>query len=337
MPPIPRSAFRRALTRLSDEAFVGFVADLWAARGFVTRIERGRVIAARPDRGTERRVIAVGEPAGIDQADVDVVVTRRDPSRVGDVEGLGVLTIDDLYERSLYGIDRADTERLFRRYFDRGVEATPGDDAASIAVLVRDGLPVRPAVLALGLVIVLAVGAIVGGFPPAGGAVDAPGTADRAVTPAAPPTSTIFAAQDTVGEARGTHLRTATPVNCLGTHEATLERQLEALASHDPPTNSGIKTVWRFGSQSFRWYAGSFAAFNASMHARPFRHLLGASEVETDLLADEDQLVRWRVTVRDGVDRYVYLFTLEVESVGVDAGCWRTAGLTFRVGSTATP
>ena len=174
------------------------------------------------------------------------------------------------------------------------------------------------------------------GLVPTGGPAGAPGTPDRSVTPAAPPTSTLFAAQDTVAEARGTHLHTATPASCLGTHEETLEHQLQALASHDPATNSGSETVWRFGSQSVRWYAGSFAAFNASMHARPFRHLLGAPSLEADLLAEEDGLARWRVTVRDGVERYVYVFTLEVESVGEDAGCWRTAGLTFRVASTAT-
>jgi len=124
MGAIPPHAFIRRLRQLDREAFVAFVADLWAASGWETRIEDGVVVAGH---GDERQRLAVAPPrpllgwwrSGTVPEDADAVVRaglrgRSIPGRqsIGVSEGTTIVDATELRERLLFGIDPAAADWL---------------------------------------------------------------------------------------------------------------------------------------------------------------------------------------------------------------------------------
>jgi hypothetical protein len=186
------------LRRLDDDAFAAFVADLWAARGYETRRDGGRVHAAR--EGTAL-TIAAG-PVGRDAADADVVVTPRvDPGRERSRDGSArVVDADDLRDALWYALDRETARALCERHLG----APPADLRPPLRRRARERLravesPVSPATVAVLLVVLVVLVAAVtvstlqsaggGGAPPTavddtpdGTPATGPATADAATT-----------------------------------------------------------------------------------------------------------------------------------------------------------
>ncbi|MFC6825384.1 hypothetical protein [Halopelagius fulvigenes] len=139
MPVVSARTFERWLRRLDAERLRGFVCDLYAAAGREVRAredgtlavgENGRVVVTLDAR---RRLRTPRVP---DDADAVVAASpsRRLVRRVVS-SGATLVGPDDLRNLALYGVDRDDCERLFRRYFgespsvERSGVAAEGDDA----------------------------------------------------------------------------------------------------------------------------------------------------------------------------------------------------------------
>ncbi|MFB6211430.1 MAG: hypothetical protein ABEI76_07825, partial [Halobacteriales archaeon] len=176
MAPIPESTFADRLRELPTEQVVEFVADLWAARGYETRIEGQQVIATRDgdrrrlaiDHGTsvwKRTAIRAlgGRPRSSQPPDsVDVVVTTASQRRVRRLSARleqEVIGIPTLRELLLYAISPPQADRLCWAYFDRPArEQVVGGDASWVAT--RNG---RLALLGvIGLTILMIAGGVVG-------------------------------------------------------------------------------------------------------------------------------------------------------------------------------
>lgn len=135
MAPVPEPAFRDLLAEISREAFVDFLADLWAARGHDVAREGDRVIV------DDRRVLVpVVDDGGVDPRDdrgptdperVLVSATTTDGDR-----GIGPA---ELRQILLYGIPRDRAAELFEGHFDRELDGEwPGWDRASSTVEARE-------------------------------------------------------------------------------------------------------------------------------------------------------------------------------------------------------
>jgi len=218
---LPRRRFDRGLRRLSAAAFGAFVADLWAVRGYETRVVDGgsRVIAVRTaDAGDpERRELVVGHdarPLGrlrtrwtVDATPATAVVTSGEGSAtarsLADTLDADLVAATDLYHTLSYGVDATARGRLRKRYF-RDAPAGPPPGVRLRRMAATSGRAVRVgAILAvLGLVLVGVVGTgpvrVDRGADPAG----APGPADgRAFTPT--PWAGAVADGDTVDRGAG--------------------------------------------------------------------------------------------------------------------------------------
>lgn len=132
MPPVSRSEFASQLGQLDGEEFARFVAALWEARGYETRIDGQRVRASRPDaRDIVLWVRAAGGwlPGRREQppASVDAVVTNRRRASESVGEQARVITADDLREMTLYAIDRSVGDQLCRRFLDCSITQPASD------------------------------------------------------------------------------------------------------------------------------------------------------------------------------------------------------------------
>lgn len=130
-PPDPARPFERSIQALDHESRAEFLADVWEARGWDTRVEEGVAIVRDPHtdgleilrldpRGTavDRRESVDPVSVEADSFDGDGSVGDRDGPRSGHPRPVSV---DELKEILQYGIDADDRSRLFRRHFDRGV------------------------------------------------------------------------------------------------------------------------------------------------------------------------------------------------------------------------
>ncbi|RDI70355.1 hypothetical protein [Halopelagius longus] len=171
MPVVSARTFERWLRRLDSASLREFVRDLYAAAGREVRVRGDGTLAV----GSDGRVVVtvsarrrLRTPRVPDDADV---VVAASPSRrlVGRVTESGATLVgpSDLRTLALYGADRDDCERLFRRYFDespsverpdavaaretdgdrrhasvRGVERIAADPVSGLAVLALAGLVV---------------------------------------------------------------------------------------------------------------------------------------------------------------------------------------------------
>lgn len=251
--PLPRDVFAGLVDDLSAAAFVAFVADLYAARGWeVTR--EGAVLGLQrgPDTADRRTVLVVhdgkaaanapGPDRRPDREPVDVVVAA-DPgagaAALAETLDADLLGPTDLYGLALYGVDRTTSESLFRAYFGRGVAAagTERPDGPTVEAAAeepdrertpttgrgpsRGGRPSVPTVERPRLVAVVAILAV---LVLVGGAFGAPGLASLAgrdhPTNAAGPVgtgSTADAAVTTTAQDTAVPPSTASPSPVAGT------------------------------------------------------------------------------------------------------------------------
>lgn len=193
MPPVPPEEFASLLADLDESARLAFLADLWAARGWSTAVDDGRVVARR---GAERRTIATVTPGRFGEQsvpDVDVVVATRDDERLASAAraaGAQYLPPAGLRDRLLYGLERERAADLFERHFDRPLvesarERRTGRGLSSGAGPVPEGRSRRAVVAAL-LVLLLGGATVAPWLAPALSTLPWSGgsaTATPAVTP----------------------------------------------------------------------------------------------------------------------------------------------------------
>lgn len=191
MPPVSRDTFATHLRRLDGETLAGFVAAVWAARGWQTRVEDRTVVA---ERGGDRRRLRV-HPAGSAVAipfrsgppsldGADVLVVARDTDRLREAAAAGNVAYvppEELRRRLLYAIPRERAARIYAAYVGESLrepadEVSAGEDGGATVGAGR----VAVAVLLLGAAVVAAVAGPGGfGFDTVGG----PG--QQVATPAA--------------------------------------------------------------------------------------------------------------------------------------------------------
>lgn len=208
------AAFARRYRSLSAAERRGFVAGLWAARGWETTREAAEpnVVLARRD-GRARR-IAVGSPV---PHDADVVVghgARRllatSPRRRAEALGATYVSPADLRERLLYGVDRDAADRLFRRHFGVDLATAAAVDAAGPGGVRRRATrlgrraaaekPVALGVVAAAL-LVAAVGILVAGGLPGIDGLGAEVAEPEPTAPSPPADGEYAAAASAIGTA----------------------------------------------------------------------------------------------------------------------------------------
>lgn len=258
MAAITERRFRRLLGGLDTAEFVAFVAGLWEARGYETRIEGTRVVAGT-DSG--RTVIAVrhdgslvGRFTGVPTAegvDAEVVVTSGDPERVGSTGDTDVLGASDLYDMALYGIDRERCAALFETHFGRPPAVQPRDRRWDrITARVRT---VGVVAVVLLVAVVAAVAGPLGPVVPGGNADADPVTTPFGAEEGLPPTSTTTpATSTTAGPTTTTAVAPSTgALELANAHAAVLaDRSFRVTTNHTRRTNG---TVTAYSS-----LAGSF-------------------------------------------------------------------------------
>jgi len=159
--------FARRFRSLSAAERLAFLAAVWEARGYDTRVEDGFVEASRREESI--RIGVVGRLAR-NPPDSDLLVDTRDSRRLrllADERGATVLPPGELRSLVLYGIDREVAEELVREHFGCSLSAILAevnrDSAAGGSSATRS--PVRPGILAVAVfaVFVLAGGAMAAG------------------------------------------------------------------------------------------------------------------------------------------------------------------------------
>lgn len=143
MSPVHGKTFATLFDGLDARDQRGFVADLYAARGWDIRLDEGSIAATQEG---ETRRIAVVQPGRFGTPplpDVDMVVVARDKDAIrteAEDAGVDYVTTDDLRNLLLYGLNRETAADLFEDHFDRplsSVESTAGaaEDATSLTSL----------------------------------------------------------------------------------------------------------------------------------------------------------------------------------------------------------
>lgn len=163
------------LRDLDQDAFVAFVADLWAAGGWETERtgpvlatarggETKRILVWTDDRNRIERLLGV-ETTEPDVDAIDAVVTRRrDESSartIAETLDARVIDADGLHDRLLYAIGRERARGLCRTHFGSTVEPRPARDSDREEGVIEDLFRPRTvlvAVLALTLLAAVAVG-----------------------------------------------------------------------------------------------------------------------------------------------------------------------------------
>lgn len=149
MPPVSEEAFARLVGDLDASALAAFVADLWAVRGWETRVVDGDEPLVEAETATDgerdgdrlrirvvaeagvggrlfRRFLPTGPP--LDPADLDdvdlLVAGSDDPAleAVAGEAGVEYLGPAGLRDRLLYAQSRGDAEAVFERHFEGAFE-----------------------------------------------------------------------------------------------------------------------------------------------------------------------------------------------------------------------
>lgn len=170
MAPVPAEAFASEFRALPASDRVGFVAALWAERGWETTVDDEVVVA---ERDGDRRRIRVADPGrfgtpNLPDADTLVAARDRDAVRAAAADaGVRYVPPETLRELLLYGIERDAAEAVYEEWFGRPLQRTVADSSADGGAL--DAVQARfPAVIGqrrviVGLLIVALVGAAVAG------------------------------------------------------------------------------------------------------------------------------------------------------------------------------
>lgn len=121
MPPVSRESFALLFRDLGPAERTAFVADLWAERGWEPHVD-GVVVAERDGTRERIRVVDPGRFGTPTLDDVDVLVSARNRSAVGEAAEAANVTYlppDAVRERLLYGMDRDVAAALFEATFDQ--------------------------------------------------------------------------------------------------------------------------------------------------------------------------------------------------------------------------
>lgn len=176
MAPIPKAAFAARLRGLSPDQFAEFVAALWEAREYDTRITGDRVYVSRDGdqrellihhvaghwRNTLDRLPGEWGSTALTVSDADIVVTTASAGRTRRLDAAietRVIGIDTLRELLLYAIDPQQGDTIARQYLDR--PARGPDEATTTDWTATHGS--RIAVLgAIALTVLVLTGGIIG-------------------------------------------------------------------------------------------------------------------------------------------------------------------------------
>jgi hypothetical protein len=160
MPPVPVDAFAREFRALPGADRTAFVAALWSASGWETRVKKGVVIAHRDG---EQRQIAVVDPGRFGTPDltgVDTLVTARDRGSIraaASEAGIEYVSPTDLRGLLLYGVEREVAEQLYEEHvgkpLSRAVPENAGDSGTLLPEMPQIGVSRR----ALAVIAVLAL------------------------------------------------------------------------------------------------------------------------------------------------------------------------------------
>lgn len=182
-------SFSALFERLDARAQREFVADLYAARGWDTRLTDSFIVATRD--GQPRR-IAVAQPSlfGTPSApDVDMVILGgRKESIDADVEADGVdyETPADLRNVLLYGLSREEAANLFEKHFDRPFSvlvSTSGTDRTATPPPWPHALTVQQVAVVIASLLVVALWAVGAGFLQDPGSPNLPPESNSTYTP----------------------------------------------------------------------------------------------------------------------------------------------------------
>lgn len=102
--------------------------------------------------------------------------------------------------------------------------------------------------------------------------------------------------------------------------------QVGALATNDPDTDAGIRTVWSFAAPSNREYTGPYPEF-AELIRTSYTPLLEAERTTywpVDRTGDEASRL---VAVHSSNESVTYRWELRRQSTGRYEGCWMTVGV----------
>lgn len=313
-------ALERRLLALGDDAFVSFVADLWATNDWSVSTD-GRVIEATRSGDTRRllvlgprrllpelrRVPAVDEP-------VDAIVSPyRGTDRSRLPRGLPDAPIVDaagLRERLLYAVSESDAERLFATHL--GVAPATIDDAAD-----EGGLRPLPAVhlprastvapVAIGLLLIVAGLAVV----LAAISAFAPGTSSTMANASGPTTA-------------GAYATSTAPVYATQPTCDRGPREVAAVSSEavrGPSLGRGLAVVGRFWNPRHVRNAptGVWTERMRSDDRLPFYE--SSSVTIGDALIDGTAATVPVTAVTDGVEQE-YVFRLSQRQESPRQGCW---------------
>jgi len=119
MPALSAGALSRRLRALSGGERLAFLAAVWRARGYETRVDRGEGVVHASRDGEALRVAPVGRLAGLvggpPAADVYVGLAASDRlRRLAAARDAQLYAPDDLRDLLLYGLDREHADRLAR-------------------------------------------------------------------------------------------------------------------------------------------------------------------------------------------------------------------------------
>lgn len=123
----------RGLSRTEQRRFV---AAVWAARGWEVAVADDAVVARDGEAVRRIRLVRPGWFGSPDLGDADVVVVTSDRDAVrsaASAAGVRYVSLADLREMLLYGVDRAEASALFGSFFDRPLTAPGTTSSASAA------------------------------------------------------------------------------------------------------------------------------------------------------------------------------------------------------------
>lgn len=188
------------LRQLTPKATAALVADLWAARGYETRRERGVVVATRGTETTRIAVTGLEPDASAERPDV-VVRTGRTAQPIDSTgRTLGAAELRDLLQ---FAVDDATGRRLCEQHLGVPPERLQGPDwqqryVGGLARRLQGVVPAgRPTILVVAVLVVAAValagaiGSDGSGAPEASRAPGSTPTATAAPIPSATATDTL--------------------------------------------------------------------------------------------------------------------------------------------------
>jgi hypothetical protein len=118
MPPLSRSELRQLCQTAEPGDLLGFVADLYAARGWtVVTTNAGDAVVTLERGESQQRLGIATETTSLSGVDTIVIIgTKVDPATV---TADTILDIGDLWNLLLYSVDRERAATIFERWFDQ--------------------------------------------------------------------------------------------------------------------------------------------------------------------------------------------------------------------------